>query len=134
MANKSIVDTHALIWFLEGSPKLGSAAQSVLSDPRSELVLPAIALAEAIDIVAKNRTGLPSVTSLLNDVLTDQRIEIFPLTLDVLQQSLAATSVPEMHDRLIVATAMWLKQLGHQVALLTKDSSITAAALTPIVW
>lgn len=134
MANKYVVDTHALIWFLEGSPKLGKSVQGVLSNPRSELVLPTIALAEALDIVAKNRTSLPSVTSLLNDVLADQRIEIFPLTLAVLQQSLTARTVPEMHDRLIVATAMWLKQLGHQVAILTKDQSIIDAGLTPIVW
>lgn len=134
MANKYVVDTHALIWFLEGSPKLGSAAQSVLCDPNSELVLPTIALAEAIDIVAKGRTKLPDVASLINDVLADQRIELFPLTLAILQQSLLGTTVPEMHDRLIVATAVWLKQPGHQVAILTKDQSITDAALTSIVW
>lgn len=134
MANKYIVDTHALIWFLEGSPKLGSAAQSVLSSQNSELILPTIALAEAIDIVAKGRTKLPDTASLLNDVLADQRIELSPLTLAVLQQSLSAVAVPEMHDRLIVATAIWLKQLGHQVAILTKDRSIIDAALTPIVW
>ncbi len=105
MASKYVVDTHALIWFLEGSPKLGSAVRRVLSDPNSELVLP-----------------------------TDQRIQLSPLTLAVLQQSLAAGTVPEMHDRLIVATAMWLRHIGHQVALLTVDKSITAAALTPIIW
>ncbi|MFN0109902.1 MAG: type II toxin-antitoxin system VapC family toxin [Blastocatellia bacterium] len=134
MANKYIVDTHALIWFLEGNTKLGKNAKDVLSDPDSDMVLPMIALAEAIDVVAKNRTELPDVTSLLNDVLADHRIEFLPLTLAILQQSLSATAVPEMHDRLIVATAMWLKQLGHQVAILTKDQSIIDAGLTPIVW
>ena len=99
MASKYVVDTHALIWFLEGSPKLGSAARRVLSDPHSELVLPTIALAEAIDVVSKGRTKLPDVVSLLNDVLTDQRIQLLPLTLAVLQQSLAAGTVPEMPDR-----------------------------------
>lgn len=134
MANKYIVDTHALIWFLEGSPKLGIDALAVLSNSGSDLVLPMIALAEAIDIVAKGRTKLPDVTSLLNDVLADHRIELLPLSLAILQQSLFATAVPEMHDRLIVATAMWLKQLGHQVAILTKDQSILDAALIPVVW
>ena len=134
MANKYIVDTHALIWFLEGSPKLGKTALAVLSDPDSDLVLPMIALAEAIDIVAKGRTKLPDVTSLLNDVLGDHRIELFPLTLAILQQSLSATAVPEMHDRLIAATAIWLKQLGHQSPILTKDQSIIDAALVTIVW
>jgi PIN domain nuclease of toxin-antitoxin system len=32
---KYVVDTHALIWFLEGNPRLGAAAKTVLMDPVS---------------------------------------------------------------------------------------------------
>jgi PIN domain nuclease of toxin-antitoxin system len=134
MANKYVVDTHALIWFLEGNPKLGSNARMVLNDPQAKLILPTIALAEAIDIVTKGRTSIPDVTTLMNDVLTDARIELQPLTLAILQQSLTATAVPEMHDRLIVSTALWLESLGQQVALLTTDHQIIAAALVHLVW
>lgn len=134
MASKHVSDTHALIWFLEGNPKLGKAAGQVLSDPRAELVLPTIALAEAIDIVAKGRTSLPGVNSLFSDVLGDHRIELVPLTLDILQQSLAATAIPEMHDRLIAATTLWLEALGQQAAFLTMDTKIIATALVRIVW
>ena len=77
MANKYIVDTHALIWFLEGNSKLSSAALNVLSDPSSELILSTIALAEVIDIVTKGRTSLPDVASLLNDVLSDKPLNSF---------------------------------------------------------
>lgn len=55
MAIKYVVDTHALLWYLEGNPKLGNAAKAVLSDPASELVLPLIALAEAVFTVEKAR-------------------------------------------------------------------------------
>ena len=48
---KYIVDTHALIWFLEGNPRLGTAAKQVLESQESQLILPAIALAEAAFIV-----------------------------------------------------------------------------------
>lgn len=134
MANKHVVDTHALIWFLEGNPKLGQAAERVLSDPNAELVLPTIALAEAIDIIAKGRTSLPDVNALLSDVLSDSRIELSPLTLEILQQSLAATAVPEMHDRLITATTLWLETQGHQATLLTMDPKIITAALVRTMW
>jgi PIN domain nuclease of toxin-antitoxin system len=134
MANKSLLDTHALIWYLEGNPRLGAAARAVMDDPTSEMVLPMIALAEAMYIVAKGRTSIPAVADLLNDVLSDSRIELIPLTLPILQQSLIASAVPEMHDRLIIATAIYLESLGHQVDLLTKDSSMIAAALVPVVW
>ena len=134
MAHKHVLDTHALIWYLEGNSRLGAAAKVVMDDPNSEMVLPMIALAEAIDIVNKGRTSLPDVLSLLNDVTSDQRVEIYPLTFEVLQHSLTAGAVPEMHDRLIVATTLYFSALGHQVALLTKDVSITSSALVPVVW
>jgi PIN domain nuclease of toxin-antitoxin system len=103
MATKHIVDTHALIWYLESSPRLGQAAKANLDDPASELILSLIALAEAVDIVDKGRTKAPSVPILLNRVLNDARVELQPFNLEILQPSLPARSVPEMHDRLIVA-------------------------------
>jgi PIN domain nuclease of toxin-antitoxin system len=45
---KYIIDTHALIWFLEGNSRLGATAKEILSDSSSELILPAIALAESV--------------------------------------------------------------------------------------
>ena len=134
MANKYVIDTHALIWFLEGSPRLGQAAQKAMSDPTSEMVLSLIALAEAVDIVQKKRTAITSVADLLLDVTTDPRIELLPFTFEVLQQSLLANAVPEMHDRLIVATALYLESLGHQVSVLSRDVSIVTSQLVTIVW
>jgi len=134
MATKYIVDTHALVWHLEGNPALGQKAANILSSPTSELVLPTIALAEAAYIVDKGRTSIPTVTDLLNDVLADARIDIYPLTIDVLNQSIGLTSVPEMHDRLIVATGVFLESLGDDIKILTKDNSIVLSAVLPIIW
>lgn len=100
MATKSIVDTHSLIWHLEGNPKLGKKAKAVLDSPNSELILPAIALAEAVFTVTKGKTNIPSVTDLISDVTNDPRIEIYPLTFEVLQASLNLNAIPEMHDLL----------------------------------
>lgn len=134
MANSYVLDTHALVWYIEGNAKLGGQAKAVMDDQQSRLILPAIVLAEAIDVVEKGRTTIVDVNVLLKRVRRDPRIEIYPLTLEVLQQSLSAGSVPEMHDRLIVATALLLQSAGSQVALLTKDSDIIASALVPLVW
>jgi len=38
---KYVIDTHALIWFLEGNPRLGANAKTILSHPDSRLVIPA---------------------------------------------------------------------------------------------
>ena len=65
---KYVVDTHALIWFLEGNLRLGTNAKTILSDSASQLILPAIALAEAVWIVDRNRTSISSVTNLLDAI------------------------------------------------------------------
>ena len=134
MATKFIVDTHALIWYLEGKSTLGQRARAVIDSPDSELVLPIIALAEAVFIVEKGRTSIPDVSDLLDDVYNDPRIEIFPLTVEILADSLALTSIPEMHDRLIVATGLYLERAGNVVEILTKDNEIVLASILPSVW
>ena len=91
-------------------------------------------LAEAVFIIDKGRTSIPAVSELLNDVYSDPRIEIFPLTVEILTESLTLTSIPEMHDRLIVATGVYLKTIGEDAAILTKDNDIVLSSMLPVVW
>lgn len=134
MSIRHVVDAHALIWYLESNAKLGGAAKTILDDLASNLVLPVIALAEAVHIVNKGRTRIPSVTDLFADVTGDPRFEVYPLTFEVLQESLNALTVPEMHDRLIVATGLHLQNQGGPVSILTKDADILASTLLPVIW
>lgn len=131
---KYVVDTHALIWFLEGNSRLGTNAKTILADSASQLILPAIALAEAVWIVERARTSIPSVTVLLNTVNADPRIAIYPVDKAVIEQSISLTSITEMHDRLIVATAIVLENKGEKIALLTCDRNIIASGLLTLVW
>ncbi|MBW4621143.1 MAG: PIN domain-containing protein [Cyanosarcina radialis HA8281-LM2] len=131
---KYVVDTHALIWFLEGNPRLGAIALQILSDPSSQLILPAIVLAEAAWIVERGKTSIPSVTDLLNAINADPRVVIYPLDRVVIEQTLSLSPITEMHDRQIVATAIVLISQGETVRLLTCDQNITASGLVAIVW
>jgi PIN domain nuclease of toxin-antitoxin system len=134
MAHRYVLDTHALVWHLEGNPRLGPQAKRVIEDPQSSLVLPIIALAEAAYIVEHGRTAIPTVADLLRSVLADLRISIHPLNWEVFQESLNAVVLPEMHDRLIVGSAVYLQSLGDTVALLTKDANIVASQLVTTLW
>lgn len=134
MAIKTIVDTHSLIWYLESNPKLGNAAKAIFDDKTSSLVLPMIALAEAVFIVEKGKTSITDVATLLNRIQNDPRIEIVPFDFDILQTSLRLTTIPEMHDRYIVATGLYLQSVGETVQILTKDNEIIVSKLLPIVW
>lgn len=134
MALKYVLDTHPLVWYLEGNPRLSQKAKAIIDDPGNDLVLPIIALAEAAFIVERGRTSIPSPSDLLISVQSDPRLEVYPLTMTILQQSLGAATIPEMHDQLILATATQLRILGHTVVLLTKDAFIARSGLIPIVW
>lgn len=113
MSISYVVDTHALIWYLESNARLGSAAKATLDNPASNLVLPVIALAEAVHVVNKGRTRIPNALDLLNDVSSDPRFTIYPLTFEILQVSLQASAVPEIHDRLPLQTFHFPVQLCH---------------------
>jgi PIN domain nuclease of toxin-antitoxin system len=73
---KYILDAHALIWFLEGNSRLGLNAKEILSDSSSELVLPAIALAESVWLVSRGKTSITSVDALLKVVKNGKRVSI----------------------------------------------------------
>jgi PIN domain nuclease of toxin-antitoxin system len=131
---KYIVDTHALIWFLEGNSRLGQNTKIILSDPNSQLILPAIALAEAAWIVERGRTSIPSTEALFRILKNDPRISVYPLDRDAIEQSASLYAVGEMHDRQIVATALLLQNQGEAITLLTCDQNITASELVSITW
>jgi PIN domain nuclease of toxin-antitoxin system len=131
---KYVIDTHAFIWFLEGNLRLGSNAKTILSNPESQLVIPATALAEAVWIVERGRTSISSATALLSAVNADSRVMVHPLDINVIQQTIGLSAIAEMHDRQIVATAIFLANQGETVVLLTCDQNITASGLVTIAW
>lgn len=133
MASKYVLDAHTVIWYLEGNARLGANAKAVLDDSSSEMILPIIALCEASHVIGKGRTKITTVKEFLEQIELDPRFEIAPLTTEILKESLAL-QISEMHDRLIVATALHEQNLGHQVSLVTCDASITASGLASIVW
>jgi PIN domain nuclease of toxin-antitoxin system len=132
----NIVDTHTLLWYLQADKKLGTQAKNILQNPKSRLIIPLIVLAEAQIIISKNRTNITSFSDLWQDIKADKRIEIYEITLEIFQRSLQpdAQKVPELHDRLIVSTGLYLQDLGHNVVILTKDTLIVEANVLPIIW
>ena len=134
MLVKYVVDTHALIWFLEGNSRLGENARAILADANSQLILPAIAFAELVWVVERGRTTIPSVEALLGVIADDLRISIYPLDQAVVERSTTLSAVNEMHDRQIVATTLVLQSQSEGAVLLTCDQNITASKLVPTVW
>jgi PIN domain nuclease of toxin-antitoxin system len=131
---KHVVDTHALVWHLEGNRRLGANAKVVMSDPACELVLPIIALAEACWMVEHGKSTIPTVPDLIAAVDADPRLALVPLSREILERSLALTTIDEMHDRQIVASALVIKDSGAVIAMLTRDPVIQASGLVSVIW
>jgi PIN domain nuclease of toxin-antitoxin system len=136
MANRYALDTHALLWYLEGNRKLGSRARTAIASTESYLIIPIIVLSEAGVIINQHRTRIPTVSQLVNSLHDDPRYEVFLLTLDIFKRSLLADAarVPELHDRLIAATVLHLQDTEIDVKLITRGESLTDCRLFPIVW
>lgn len=130
-----IVDTHTLLWYLDRDKRLGRTAKRILDDTGTRLLLPAIALAEALFIIEKGR-GQYAISEgrLLASVRADSRIRVVALGQRILNLTVQCKAIDEMHDRQIVATGLFIQSRGFTTAILTKDDNITNSGLVPCIW
>ncbi len=137
MADKYVLDTHALLWFLANDPRLGAKAKAAFMETNARWVVSTIVLAEACWVIALGRTNIPSPQAFLDAIEADPRVIHAYLTPDIVRQAVQLQDIPEMHDRLIAATAISLANEGHTVALVTKDARISQSRLlgaVQVVW
>ena len=114
-------DTHALLWFFESSPRLGSTAQRRIREAieSEQAAFSAISVWEVALLLAKNRLTLNvTATQWRQNLLAAGFIEI-PVDGAIAARSVALTDFhDDPADRIIIATA----QEGHQ--LITEDRHI----------
>ena len=99
-----LLDSHALLWWLNDSPRLSPAADAAIAHPDHEVLVIAASLWE---IAIKVHLGkLPGVPVDLLAHLQDQEFEILPITGAHAQR---AGALPNHHkdpfDRMLVAQA-----------------------------
>lgn len=105
---KHLLDTHSLIWFIDGDAKLSVRARQLIDDEANELFISVASLWEmAIKFsIGKLNLGRP-FAELFPEQLVDNSIEILGITVDHLR---AVCDLPFHHrdpfDRLIIAQAV----------------------------
>ena len=128
-----VVDTHALVWYAEDSPRLGSRARRLLLNLDVRFTVPTIVLAEARSLEESGRTKV-SWDDILSALEADPRFEVYPLTLDVLRRMPRKQGL-EMHDGIVCATAVLVAEsTSEDVQIITKDRAIAASGLVETVW
>lgn len=126
-----IVDAHALIWHFTNDAKLGVNARQVLNDidaGHERGLIPTIVLAE---ILYASERGRISVT--LGDVVGElkrrKQYRIVPFTEKILLRVEKIKRIPELHDRLIVATA-----IENKAIVITRDNDIANSGEVRTLW
>ncbi|MBN2718438.1 MAG: type II toxin-antitoxin system VapC family toxin [Deltaproteobacteria bacterium] len=126
-----LLDTHAWIWWVTGSPKLSKKAQTAIDEAPVKLI-PAISVWETAMLVAKDRLGLDrDVETWVSQALKLPGVELAGLSPSI---SVRATRLPgtfhgDPADRMIAATAM-----EYGVPLVTKDQELTAYRHVETIW
>lgn len=118
------VDTQALIRFMEGKRVTPSAVREILeATDRGEhrIIIPAIVLMEIMYLFEKRRIT-KSILDIETLLSTSINYRFEPLIPDILKTASTIQDVPELHDRLIAATASYLN-----IPLLTNDPDLIAS-------
>ena len=109
-----VTDTHALIWYLEDSPRLSKAAREIYdASDRGDIAVyvPTICLVEIIYLQEKGRIPADLKTRLDAELQADSTgLVLAGLTAEVADalSQVPRSQVPDMPDRIIAATALCL--------------------------
>lgn len=115
---KLLLDTHALVWWLENSPSLSPAAGAAIRDPDNTVFVSPVS---AFEIAQKHRLGkLSSAARLANDFDGDMEAEDFILLSLSTAEARLAGAMAHTHrdpfDRMLIAQA-----LLNQMALVSNE-------------
>ena len=98
-----LLDTHILLWWLFGDPKLTPAMREAIMDPTSAVAVSAVT---AWEIAIKAALGKLAVPDRLAQQLHDEGFDELPITVE---DGLAAGALPRHHgdpfDRMLIAQA-----------------------------
>ncbi|MBC8461944.1 MAG: PIN domain-containing protein [Deltaproteobacteria bacterium] len=125
-----LTDTHPLVWYFMEDERLSLKASNAFEETLKEglILVPTIVLAELMYIAQKGKTVL-TFAETLTRLEMYENFEIVPLDVDVLKTADTISVDLEMHDRLIVATALF-----SGVPLITKDETIASAKVVETIW
>ncbi|MGH2353749.1 MAG: type II toxin-antitoxin system VapC family toxin [Chloroflexota bacterium] len=129
----ALADTHAAIWYLFRDPRLSQTARNHMLGVAAaghEVGISAITFTEVVYLQEKGRLGPDTLTALLAALrLPDPLLVEVPVTHEIAEAMslIDRTSVPDLPDRIIAATAL---HLG--VPLLSRDRKIRLSSVATI--
>lgn len=129
-----VADSHAIVWYVQGSPRLSQRAQSALSEAETSGGI-VVSVATLVDLwyVTQTTQGVTTddLSSLRSTMVASPNVDLHAIDVAVAD---AAVSIPrdvlgDPWDRFILATARAL-----ELPLVTRDSRIQKTELVETVW
>lgn len=126
-----VPDTHTLVWYLTADQRLGEQAREALASVdrgEARALIPIIVLTEILYLEEKRRIHI-RLEELLRYLQQHSQYDIVPYTLDLLMAVREINDIPELHDRIIAATAR-----RHDAIVLTRDPAIAGSSSVKTLW
>lgn len=112
-----LIDTHALFWLITGDKRLSKKARLAI-DSAEKVFIPTIVLLELLSLLEKK--GLQALFDVvLKEIQLDKRYIPVSLDLALIYKVTQVTAKIEMHDKVILASALLLN-----VPIVTRDRLI----------
>jgi len=126
-----VADTHALLWWFTDSPRISSKASEIFEKcekGENVIFIPSIVIAESLSVFDKKRISF-NFTNLFKKIRSSENFVLVALDYPILQKMVALKEVPELHDKIIVSTAKYLK-----VPIITKDKILQKLPSIKTIW
>lgn len=130
MSMDYVTDTHSLLWYFTEDTRLGKNALEAFEQTVEEdvIIIPSIVLAEIMFISKRVDINI-TFEETLNKIEEYDNFDVAPLDINILKVANNIDANMEMHDKLIVATAV-----NFNTALVTKDELIKKAGIVLTIW
>ena len=126
-----LVDTHTFVWFLTEDKKLSKKVSEILQmaeKGEETIIIPTIVLAEIMYICEKKKIGL-YFKDIIEKLKDSVNYIVCDLDLDTIIKANEIDNIIELHDRIIVASAMLTDS-----KILTKDENIGRSDYVETIW
>lgn len=124
-----LIDSHALIWYVDQDKLLSIASHTAISDPANDLLLSAGSIWEIGIKIGLGKLLLTQPFKVwMNQAISDLHVTVLPLTVEYVD---VQSNLPKHHgdpfDRLIVAQA-----IVEQVSIISADANLDAYGIIRI--